>query len=133
MRDLVIYRVCKPKCEDRRRPPYLRRSRSAAPIRRSSDGQAEAKPKQMFFLSCSSNRVKRDSYSSLILYSFLVKIDERNGEERAEGKGRPISTRRGEAAPYLPSVKSPSCNYITFVLDSMFRVKGGWVGMVYEC
>src|SRR5512144_2714991 len=35
-RDLVLLFTCQPKCEDRRRPPYLRRSRSAAHIRRSS-------------------------------------------------------------------------------------------------
>ena len=28
--------TCKPKCEDRRRPPYFERSENAAPIRRSS-------------------------------------------------------------------------------------------------
>src|SRR5512146_1711847 len=36
MRDLIFCISCKPKCEDRRRPPYFERSENAAPIRRSS-------------------------------------------------------------------------------------------------
>src|SRR5512144_2760405 len=59
-------------------------------------------------------------------------MSEANCEERASGKGRPISTRRGEAAPYLPEAKSPSCNSLSF-LDSMLSKKCGWVGMVDSC
>src|SRR5574339_282559 len=80
MRDLNRSSTCIPKCEDRRRPPYLRRSRSAAPIRRSSDGRAER--------------------SEAKCYSFHERSELIESEF---GKGRPISTRRGEAAPYLPN------------------------------
>src|SRR5512144_920015 len=38
-RNLTFYISLKPKCDDRRRPPYFERSENAAPIRRSSDGQ----------------------------------------------------------------------------------------------
>src|SRR5512144_606354 len=122
MRDLNRSSTCIPKCDDRRRPPYLRRSRSAAPIRRSSDGQL------MFFLSCST----RSSGCEISFYILYVSLSAKIGDgrhicsrreqrgpyspierppvsclmeyrKRREAKGRPISTRRGEAAPYLAS------------------------------
>src|SRR5512144_2160372 len=49
MRDLIFCISCIPKSEDRRRPPYFERSENAAPIRRSSNGRSEAKPKTTFY------------------------------------------------------------------------------------
>src|SRR5512144_1027698 len=94
-RDLTRWSVFKPKCEDRRRPPYFERSENAAPIRRSSGRPSILASIQVlldsvlsYWIPCSAERV--------VGWAWIVARSE------ASGKGRPISTRRGEAAPYLP-------------------------------
>src|SRR5512146_3234713 len=92
MRDLIFCISCKPKCDDRRRPPYFERSENAAPIRRSS-GRPSMFDRIHFFL----------YYLDSMFRGKGGWVGMDCGEERSEAKGRPISTRRGEAAPYLAS------------------------------
>src|SRR5512144_2706093 len=88
MRDPLFPYTTQPRSDDRRRPPYFERSENAAPIRRSSDGQAEAKPKQHVILSFH----VRSSGCEISFYIFLYSLSAKIGD------GRHISTRRGEAA-----------------------------------
>src|SRR5512144_2727244 len=85
MRDLIFCISLKPKCEDRRRPPYFERSENAAPIRRSSDGQ------QMFFLSCLSGfHVPRKGWLGGHGLWRGAKLKARAALFRHEGEKRPL-------------------------------------------
>src|SRR5512144_2783375 len=101
MRDLNRSSSCIPKCDDRRRPPYFERSENAAPIRRSSDGQAEAKPKQHVILSFH----VRSSGCEISFYIFLYSLSAMIGDGRhisSEARTRPLFADRATGSKFKP-------------------------------
>src|SRR5512144_2333821 len=93
MRDLNRSSSCIPKSEDRRRPPYFERSENAAPIRRSSNGRSEAKPKTTFYTFMS-----EANKHSIVHVSLRAKI----GDGRhisSEARTRPLFADRATGRP----------------------------------
>src|SRR5512144_2756419 len=82
--------LCKPKCEDRRRPPYLFPKGTTRPL------FADRATGSIYsLLSCSSNRVKRDSYSI-----YYVSLSAKIGDGRhisSEARTRPLFADRAAA------------------------------------
>src|SRR5512144_709172 len=140
MRDLNRSSTCIPKCEDRRRPPYLRRSRSAAPIRRSSDGQAE-RSEAIFY-----------TFHVQLLYSLLVRssgceisIDPLHaylsamiGDGRhisSEARTRPIFADRATGSKcytfFLVQMSEANLNIYNFMSEANWRGTSGRQGPPY--
>src|SRR5512144_184165 len=98
MRDLNRSSSCIPEGDARPRPPYFERSENAAPIRRSSDGQAEAKPKQHVILSFH----VRSSGCEISFYIFLYSLSAMIGDGRhisSEARTRPLFADRATGRP----------------------------------